>query len=337
MVEILGQGIKAEILADATHPPGLGLRLKRAQHHLAGVLFVIGAFIRHAQHRQMAQPVNRLGHQVEMLAGMQRQGDAVLIGQISAPHAAAVDHDISGDVAGLAIHHVIDARHPPTRFGHAGNLDAFKDLRATHPGALGQRHGNIGRIALPVQRQRDRADDVRDVQMRVFRLDLGGRNLMHLDIEDPRHGGLAQQFFVPRRSQRDRNRPDLPHARGNARLGLQLHVKIGGIFGQAGHVGRSAQLADQPRRMPGGAAGQLLAFQQNNVGPACLCQMIGNRTAGNAAPDDDGPCLCRNSHVSLYPLSVSRRTIAAIWAGVVSQQPPMIVAPWRTQCSAKSA
>ena len=138
-----------------------------------------------------------------MLAGMQRQGDAVLIGQITAPHAAAVDHDISGDMAGLAIHHVIDARHPPTRFGHAGNLDAFKDLRATHPCALGQRHGNIGRIALPVQRQRDGPHHIGHVQMGILRLDLGRRNLMHIDIEYPRHGGLAQQFFVPRLRQRD--------------------------------------------------------------------------------------------------------------------------------------
>ena len=337
MVEILGQGIKAEILADTAHAPGFRLRLEGAQHHLARVLLVIGAFIGHAQHRQMAQPLDRFGHQVEMLAGMQRQGDAVLIGQVAAPHAAAVDHDIGGNMAGLPVHHVIDAGHPPPRLGHAGDLDAFKDLRAAHPRALGQRHGDIGRVALSVQRQGDRADDVRDVQMRVFRLDLGGRNLVHLDIEDPRHGGLAQQFLMPRLGQRDRDRSDLAHAGRHACLGLQLHVKIGGILRQPRHVGRAAQLADQPRRMPGGAAGQLLAFQQHDVGPACLRQMIGHRTAGNAAPDDDGPCLCRNVHVSLYPLSVSRRAIAAIWAGVVSQQPPMIVAPWRTQCSAKSA
>ena len=39
--------------------------------------------------------------------------------------------------------------------------------------------------------------------------------------------------------------------------------------------------------MPSGATGQLLTFKQNNVGPAQLCQVISNRTAADAAPDDD--------------------------------------------------
>ena len=76
MVEILRQLVEAEILADAVHAPGLGHRLEGAEHHLAGVFLVVGAFVRHAQHRQARQARDRLGDEVEMLAGMQRQGDA---------------------------------------------------------------------------------------------------------------------------------------------------------------------------------------------------------------------------------------------------------------------
>ncbi len=71
MVEILGQRVEAEILADALHAPGLGLGLEGAQHHLARILLVIGAFVGHPQHRQVAQPLDGFGHEVEVLAGMQ--------------------------------------------------------------------------------------------------------------------------------------------------------------------------------------------------------------------------------------------------------------------------
>jgi hypothetical protein len=72
MIEIGGQLVELEILGNARHAPGLGARLERAQHQLAGILLVIGAFLGHPQHRQLAEPGNGLGDDVEMLAGMQR-------------------------------------------------------------------------------------------------------------------------------------------------------------------------------------------------------------------------------------------------------------------------
>ena len=65
-----------------------------ADHHLARVGFVIGAFIGDAQHGHVAKAGDGFGDQVEMLAGVQRQGDAGLARKLPAPHAAAVDHDI---------------------------------------------------------------------------------------------------------------------------------------------------------------------------------------------------------------------------------------------------
>ena len=47
MGDILGQLVEAEILGDAVHAPGLGDRLEGAEHHLAGVLLVVGAFVGH--------------------------------------------------------------------------------------------------------------------------------------------------------------------------------------------------------------------------------------------------------------------------------------------------
>ena len=61
----------------------------------------------------------------------------------------------------------------------------------------------------------------------------------------------------------------------------------GRIFRQFGQVARGAQLADEARRMPGGAGRQLLPLQHHDIGDAILGQVIGNRAADNAAADDD--------------------------------------------------
>ena len=44
---------------------------------------------------------------------------------------------------------------------------------------------------------------------------------------------------------------------------------------------------DQPGGVPGRAAGELLALQQQHVGDAELGQVIGDRAADDAAADDD--------------------------------------------------
>jgi len=193
VIPILWQRVEHEIFADAAHAPRLGFRFKRTDHHLAGVGFVIGAFVRHPQHGQMAKALHRLGNQVEMLTGMQRQGDAGLLGQIAAPHAATVHHNIGGDMARLAIGiDVIDAAHPAIGARNTHHLGMFENLRATHPRALGQRHGNIGRVTLAVQRQMHRPYHILHIQMRIHRLHLIRRNLGHINIKNPRHRGLAQ-------------------------------------------------------------------------------------------------------------------------------------------------
>src|SRR6056297_1457161 len=74
-----------------------------AEHHLAGVFLVIGAFIGHAQHRQGAEARDRLGDDVEMLAGLQRHVDAQHRAQLAAPHAGAVDHVFGLDMAGASV------------------------------------------------------------------------------------------------------------------------------------------------------------------------------------------------------------------------------------------
>ena len=88
-----------------------------------------------------------------MLAGVQRDGHAVLCAQLARPHAGAVDDDFGFDRALLAVLRPGDARHAALAGVNLGDLDAFDDFRAALACALGERHGDIGRVALAVERQ----------------------------------------------------------------------------------------------------------------------------------------------------------------------------------------
>ena len=224
MVPIRRQSVEHEVVADPGHAPGLGFRLKRPDHHLARIAFVVGAFVRHPQHRQMAKALNWLGNQIEMLASVQRQSHAGRRSQFAPPHAAAVHHDIAGDMPRRAVGQIVHPGHPAVGLGHPDHLGMLKNRGPPQPRALGQSHRDIGRIALAIARQMHRADHTRHIKMRIHRLDFARRNLGDINIENPRHRGLAQQFLMPRWGQRHGNRPDLPHAGLYPGLGRQLPI-----------------------------------------------------------------------------------------------------------------
>ena len=124
--------------------------------------------------------------------------------------------------------------------------------------------------------------------MRVARGQPRAVEEIHLDTEGPRHAGLAQELLLARLGQRDGDRTGLAHAGGEARLRLQPRVELGGVFREPRHVGRGAELRDQAGGVPGRAAGELLAFQEDHVAPAELGQVIGDGATDHTPADDDG-------------------------------------------------
>ena len=75
----------------------------------------------------------------------------------------------------------------------------------------------------------------------------------------------------------------------NAGFRLKPLIKLARVFRDPGQgLGRHAGRGYEPCRMPGGAGGQLIPLQHQDVRPAGLGEVIGRRGADDAAPDNNG-------------------------------------------------
>src|SRR5205085_6140594 len=91
---------------------------------------------------------------------------------------------------------------------------------------------------------------------------------LHLEAEAFRHRSAALQFLESAVSERDRDRAVLLEAGGLCGLPFESFEKAGRVFGKLGQIAGGPQLADESRRMPGGAAGKLLPFKEHGVADA---------------------------------------------------------------------
>ena len=254
MVEIFGQLVKLEIRRNAVHGPRFRYGLERTKQHLARVFLVIGTFVRHPQNGQLGQTRNGFGHDIEMLAGLKRNVHTCHAANGVPPHACAVDHVVTGHVpAGAILALPIHPRHATGVAGDGRDRHAFLHPRPTLARALGQRQRDIGRIALPVERQIHTTRNIIDIQMFIARLDLCGAGLFDLDAKCTGHRRLAVQLFEAFAGQCCRNRPHALEPRGHACFGFKVAVKLLTVLGQLGHVRRRTQLRDQTCRVPGRA------------------------------------------------------------------------------------
>ena len=290
VVPVLGQLVELEVLGDAVHAPGFGLLLEGAHEQLARVLLDVEARVLLAQRRGVgAQPRDRLGHDVEVLGGVERRVDARQPADLAAPHAAAVDDELRADVAVVRRH----ARDPAAAPAYGRDPGVLEDPRAAHTRALGVGQRRVDGIRLPLARDEDPADQVVRVQQRPQVQRLSRRQHPDLEPEAAAHGGVALELDEPFLVGRHEQRPILLVAGGLAGLLLQGQQNLGGVLGEARHVERGAELPDQARGMPRRPAGQRLSFQQDDVGPARPGQVIGDAATDDAAADDDDPGLLR--------------------------------------------
>ncbi len=86
-----------------------------------------------------------------------------------------------------------------------------------------------------------------------------------------------------------RSEPTSCHDGSIAGLGGESPVQLGPVHHHPGERDRAPQLADEPGRVEGRPGGQLGPVDEDDVRPAQLGQVIGDRGAADTAADDDGP------------------------------------------------
>ena len=189
---------------------------------------------------------------------MQRQVDADAGRQVARPHAAA-DHDVVGfDIAaggrnaGDLVAVVLDR----------GDFGVLEYLCAAIARAFRQRLADIDRVGVAVGWNVDAAEQVAAVDQRVALLDFVGANDVDFEVEHFGHRRAALEFFKAFVVGGDRYRSALPVAGRLAGFVFESAVELTRVLRELGHVDGRAQLADESGRVPGRAAGQLLAFEQ---------------------------------------------------------------------------
>ena len=183
----------------------------------------------------------------------------------------------------------VDAGDASAVAADGGDLQVLKDLDPARPRAFGERLGDVDGVAVAVARDVNAADHIVEIGERIQIADFGRRYDMHRQLENLGHGGVALELFHASGGRCERDGSALPVARRLAGLGLEPSIQLRRVAREPRHVHALTQLSDQTRRMPGGAARELLALEQHDVAPAELGQMVGDGAADDAAADDDDP------------------------------------------------
>ena len=295
---VVGQQLELEVLRDATAvrgalQPGCRLRLEAAHQQAADLLLEVHVAVGIAQHRQVAvHAVDAVGDDVVVLAGEQRHRHAHAARELARPLAAAQHHDVGRDRSlGAILAAPLQGLDRAASRGDLGagwqHLHALEDAHAAIARALGQRDRQVGRIGLAIARQPDTALQIGGLHHRDAGAGLGRRDHVAGHAVGTRHRGGALELGHPVGAARHRQRAALLPAGAQPGLRFQPRVQVGRVADQPRHALVRAQLSDQPGGMPGGAAGQTALLQQHHVGEAELRQVVGGRTAHDAAADDD--------------------------------------------------
>src|SRR6185437_3342038 len=116
-----------KVRRDSRYPPRRADRLEQAEHQPAALLPVVAVAGGVLQYRPVpVDPFDRLGQEVVVLGGLQRDGDPGQLAELTGPHSGAVDHEFGLDVAARGA----DTGHGTAVLYETGDRDALDDPRA---------------------------------------------------------------------------------------------------------------------------------------------------------------------------------------------------------------
>ena len=265
-----------EVRAAVRREGGRGGALVAAHHQTAALLAEVDEQVGVAQRRQRVLRIalaERLGHDVLVRHRHDRDAHAREPSQLRREHASRDHHDLGVDVAALGAHAaLLDPRHARAR----------EDLHAALAGALGQREGELRRVEVAVGGKPGGAEHAVGGHQREEPLRLLRRDQVERQPERLRPARLPAQLLHALLARRE---PD-PAALDPAARVAELPVELDRVHHHLGEVHRAAQLAHEAGGVEGGARRELVAVHEHHVVPAELGQVVGDRRAAHAAPDD---------------------------------------------------
>ena len=216
----------------------------------------------------------------------ERHGHAGHRPDLGREHAAGVDDDVGADLATFAAMLHGDAGDAALLGRDRHDAGVGVDGRALGPRTGGEGLRQAGRIEPAVGRQVDGTKDTLGRHEREQGLRLVGPDEVQRQAERLGPAGLATELLVPFGCRRQAERSDLVPRRIDAGLRGQPAIQVGAVHHHPGQGHRSSQLTDQPGGVEGRARSQLRAIDQDDVGPAALCQVVRDGGAAHAAADD---------------------------------------------------
>ena len=284
------QELAIEVGRDTVERPGSRIALVAAHAQAADLLAEVDEVVGVAELREAGMDaLDRLGEEVLVGHRDDRNGHADQPGDLRGEHPAGVHHHVGADLRAVA--RVFDR--------HAGDPAAIRadgddrrlraDPGATLPGAGGQGVGEPRRIQPAIGRQVQRTEHALGRHEREAVLRLLGRDQVERQAECLRPAGLAAELIEPLGRGRQAERADLMPRGVHAGLGRQTPVQVGPVHHHLRERHRAPELAHEPGGMERRARGQLGAVDQDDLAPAELGQVVGDRGPADTAADDDCP------------------------------------------------
>ena len=223
----------------------------------------------------------RIGHQVLMLHRQHRQLETDHAPYFARPQASRV-HDVLGvDDSGLghdvprrvrALHEIGD---------HGVKVDLGASLLGRPSVGFGYSHG----VDVALERVVDRADEVRRVHHGEQTLGLRHRDERGLHSQVPAaavdHLQPVESLLAVGQNHATRE----VQAAVLARDLLDLAIQLDRVLLQAGDVGVAVQGVERPGGVPGRPRGQLPPFEQHDIGPARLGEVVQHAAPDHATAD----------------------------------------------------
>ena len=232
--------------------------------------------------------------------GHHHPGEAADLGRV---HAARVDHQLRLDRSLVGD----DAAHPAPLELDRSDPGVLKDLGAAASGSGREGERELARVEVAVGRQVGRAQHAVDRHRREEPLGFGGRNQFQGQSEGLGPAGLARQLLHSLATGREPQRADLVPPGVQLDLLAEGSVKLDRAHHHPGEAQGAAELADQPGRVEGRAAGELRPLDEHGIGPAQAREPIEDGAAAHAAADDDGAGL-RGCSAQAEAAAVAGRT-----------------------------